>query len=250
MAENYDRYRPDYPSPMLDDLLAPLDGGGFVLDIGCGTGKVAAAIAARGLSGAGLEPDPDMAAVARRHLEAYGWPVHESDFEACDLPDGSVDLITCGQAWHWIDDAVGYPTAARLLRPGGRLALFWNRQEWVDAELRARLDAVYAEHAPEMQSSLAGKGHNAKGDLPDSGGEPGFPVAEMRTYTRTVTYDRDTWFGLLGTHSDHVLLSEDRREALYAAERAVIDAFGGSMELILRTECWTGTVASSADFVR
>jgi len=53
--------------------------------------------------------------------------------ESVPLPDGSVDVITCAQAWHWVDPEQGPPECGRLLRPGGRLSLIWNeRDEQVD----------------------------------------------------------------------------------------------------------------------
>ena len=62
IATEYDRLRPSPPAAFVDDLvaLAPKR----VLDIGCGTGKVAKALAARGLSVLGVELDPRMAALA------------------------------------------------------------------------------------------------------------------------------------------------------------------------------------------
>src|SRR5216684_9221402 len=62
-AQQYDRYRPTYPDALFDDLAAlePMQ----VLDIGCGTGKAAVALARRGLSVLGVEPDERMANVAR-----------------------------------------------------------------------------------------------------------------------------------------------------------------------------------------
>jgi SAM-dependent methyltransferase len=63
-AERYDRYRPGYPSALIDDLMSLSPGN--ALDVGCGTGKLAAALLARGLPVLGIEPDPRMAEVAQR----------------------------------------------------------------------------------------------------------------------------------------------------------------------------------------
>src|SRR6478736_3119307 len=77
-ADAYDRFRSGYPGALIDDLLA--DGPSSVLDVGCGTGKVAAAIAARGFRVVGVEPDRRMAAVAR----ARGVEVDVVSFEDWD----------------------------------------------------------------------------------------------------------------------------------------------------------------------
>ena len=62
-AEAYDRFRSGYPDALIDDLLVARPSN--TLDVGCGTGKVAAAIAARGFRVVGVEPDQRMAEVAR-----------------------------------------------------------------------------------------------------------------------------------------------------------------------------------------
>ena len=90
--------------------------------MGCGTGKVAAAIADRGFRVVGVEPDERMAAVAR----ARGVEVDVVSFENWDSHGQMFDLVTCGHAWQWIDPVIGGPKAASLLRPGGVIALFWN----------------------------------------------------------------------------------------------------------------------------
>ncbi len=46
--------------------------------------------------------------------------------EATGLADGSVDLVTVAQAFHWFDRAAFKQECRRLLRPGGRVALIWN----------------------------------------------------------------------------------------------------------------------------
>jgi SAM-dependent methyltransferase len=84
-------------------------------------------IAARQLQAAGcrvlgVEPDPRMAEVARR----YGVPAEVAAFENWDPAGRTFDTVVAAQAWHWIDPAAGAAQAARVLRPGGRLAVFWN----------------------------------------------------------------------------------------------------------------------------
>jgi SAM-dependent methyltransferase len=239
VAEAYDQHRPGYPDELFDDLVSMAGPGARALDAGAGTGKVAAALAARGLTGTALEPDPDMAAVARRHVSDAGWEVLVAELETADLTAGGNDLFTCGQAWHWIDQERGLTQVRHALRPGGVAAIFWNRPTFPDGALRADLDAVYARLAPEMESSLASKAGGHKGAPPAVDPPPdGFTGAEVRGYHHAIRYTTERWIGYLGTHSNHVLLEERRRRALHEAVAGVIDDHGGELEVAYRCEGW------------
>src|SRR3954452_10575594 len=98
---------------MYDVLLA--DGGALdVLDVGSGTGIVARQLAARGCRVLGLEPDPRMAEIARRR----GTEMEVAAIEDWEPGGRSFDLVTSGQAWHWVDPAQGAARVAEALRPG------------------------------------------------------------------------------------------------------------------------------------
>ena len=238
VAEDYDCHRPHYPEELFDALLERT-GADAAIDIGSGTGRAAAALADRGLSGHAVEPDDAMAAVARTHLPP-SWTIEISDFETCD-GGGRTDwpLATCAQAWHWIDDERGFARAAALLAPGAPLALFWNRPDFHDDDLRAEMDEVYDRLAPDMRSSLRGRGTEPKGRLHGIDLEvppPGFASIEQSGLRWVRTYTRDEWIALLGTHSDHRLLPPDVRTELCDAVGAAIDRHGGGFELPYRVE--------------
>jgi SAM-dependent methyltransferase len=121
--ERYDRTRPDYPDPMVRRIVAA--SGTRILDVGCGTGIVARQFQAAGCTVLGVEPDPRMAGFARQR----GLEVEVATFEAWDGGGREFDAVVAGQAWHWVDPVAGAERAARVLRPGGRLAVFWNSFE-------------------------------------------------------------------------------------------------------------------------
>jgi SAM-dependent methyltransferase len=239
IAEAYDAHRPGYPASLFDDLLGRVPDASAALDVGAGTGKVARALADRGIVGTAVEPDPAMAAVARRHLEGTGWSVQEADVEGCEVPEASVDLVTCGQAWHWVDPEHGLARLRAVLRPGGLAALFWNRPEMEAlGALRHDMDLAYARLAPELTSSI-GPGHARPDAMPAVDPPPaGFADAEVVVHRQVVAYDTASWTALLGTHSDHIRLGDDRRRALHAAVGEVIEAHGGAFDLTYRCETW------------
>ena len=238
VAEAYDAHRPGYPDELFDTLLDLVGSDAQALDAGAGTGKVARALADRGLVGAAVEPDPDMAAVAARRLEGTGWEVVVGELETCDVDDAAYGLFTCGQAWHWIDSERGLDRIRQALRPGGVAAIFWNRPDFSGvAELRADMDAVYERLAPHMVSSLASSAVGSKDEAPPA--PEGFRDEQERTFRQVVRYTSRSWVDLLGTHSNHVMLPPDQRAELHRAVGDVIDAHGGAFDLVYRCDAWT-----------
>lgn len=147
LASAYDRHRPTYPSALFD-WLGP-GGTGTAVDVGTGTGQAARRLAERGWRVIGVEPDARMAAVATR----YGLDVEVAHFEEWSPPPDGVDLVCCAQAWHWLDPARGVARAAELLRPGGRLAVWWNIYRY-DKDVAAAIQAAYADHPDLLVDSV------------------------------------------------------------------------------------------------
>ncbi|WP_159540786.1 class I SAM-dependent methyltransferase [Aeromicrobium sp. 9AM] len=130
-AGAYDRARPPYPDEVVDWLLEGVDGP--VVDVGAGTGKLTAALAARRDGVIAVEPDDGMRAVLAAQLPS----VDSRPGSAEDLPldDGSAGLVTMAQAWHWVDVPRASAEVGRVVRRPGRLGLVWNYRsdadEWV-----------------------------------------------------------------------------------------------------------------------
>src|ERR1700733_14800603 len=120
-AERYDRARPSYPDALVQRIAAASPGRD-VLDVGCGTGIAARLFQAAGCDVLGVDPDARMAGLARQR----GLQVEVVKFEDWDSGGRQFDTVIAAQAWHWIDPVAGAARAAKALRPGGRLAVFWN----------------------------------------------------------------------------------------------------------------------------
>jgi SAM-dependent methyltransferase len=86
-----------------------------------------------------------MIAAARRHVTGNGVSFQVTTFEDLDAADASFDLIISGAAFHWIDPGTAFTKSARLLRPGGWLALL-DAEEQYDDPLGAALDALWVRH--------------------------------------------------------------------------------------------------------
>ena len=146
--ERYDRARPRYPEAMVERIVDSSPGH-YVLDVGCGTGIAARQFRAAGCRVLGVEPDARMADLARRS----GVEVEVATFEAWDPAGREFDAIVAGQAWHWIDAVSGAAKAAEVLRPGGRLAAFWNAGQ-PPPELAGAFAAVYRRVMPHSPFDL------------------------------------------------------------------------------------------------
>lgn len=118
------------------------------VDLGAGTGKLSWALAARGIEVTAVDPSEAMLEAALRageapaaqdrareasalHRPAGASPIpplrtRVASAEETGLPDGCAELVTAAQAWHWFEAQAASAEAARLLVPGGALALVWN----------------------------------------------------------------------------------------------------------------------------
>jgi SAM-dependent methyltransferase len=129
-ADAYDRYRPTYP-PMLFERIAArlsLPSRPLVADLGAGTGRASLAMAELGWRVTAVEPGRAMLDVLRARATDAGLVVAtvQATAEATGLDPASVDLAIAAQAFHWFDSAGAVQEMARIVRPGGGLAVFWN----------------------------------------------------------------------------------------------------------------------------
>ena len=126
IAAEYDRSRPAYPDELVDQAcqVAGIGSGDQVLEVGCGSGQLTRALAARGLRVTALEPGKSLIALARQNLEGAGAVEFvNAQFEDALLPRERFAAVFSASAFHWVDPEVSWQKAADVLVPGGTLAL-------------------------------------------------------------------------------------------------------------------------------
>ena len=127
----YRRGRPGYPAELAAFLAAavPLSPADTVADVGAGTGLLTEPFVRAGHPTIAVEPNGPMLAAAVEHL---GRRAHFrgvlAPAEATTLAAGSVALITVAKAFHWLDAAAARAEFARVLRPGGLVAVVYNER--------------------------------------------------------------------------------------------------------------------------
>lgn len=136
IADLYHRYRHGYRPAVLDAItgIFGLTNDDLAVDVGCGTGQLTLPMAARVRAVIGVDPERDMLQRARDAARDAGvanvtWMLGaDIDLPAIRalLGDGSVGVVTVGQALHWMDHRTLFANVAPLLRPGGGIAVVTN----------------------------------------------------------------------------------------------------------------------------
>jgi SAM-dependent methyltransferase len=228
-AERYDRTRPRYPDALITAIVAASPGPD-VLDVGSGTGISARQFQAAGCRVLGVEPDERMAEFARH----TGVATEVAKFEDWDSAGRQFDAVIAGQAWHWVDPVAGAERAAQVLRPGGRLAVFWNGAQ-VPAELAEAFAAVYREVVPDLpfnpwarpaiESYVTMAATAADGMRQAAAfGEP-----EQWRFDWDLSYTRHDFLDQIPTTGGHTRMPPAQLDALLAGIGAAIDTAGGSV---------------------
>lgn len=129
-AEVYHRVRPAYAPAAIEAAVGALglDGKSRVLDLAAGTGKLTTLLRPRVGELIAVDPSRQMLAVAIR--ENPGIDARAGSAEAIPA-DEPLDAVFVGEAFHWFDLDRALPELVRVLRPGGGLALLFNRERWV-----------------------------------------------------------------------------------------------------------------------
>jgi len=250
-AGRYDRARPRYPAALVERVIAASPGPDL-LDVGCGTGICARLLTASGGRVLGLDPDARMAEVARES----GIEAQVAKFEDWDAGGRRFDTVTAAQSWHWVDPVAGAAKAASVLRPGGRLAVFWNvfdppvrlRAAFGDVYRRVLPDSPFGEFwsLPARTASQAMCGPAAGGIR--AAGTFGEPERWRLRWSRP--YTRGEWLDAVPTLGGHGQFPTAVLAELLAGLGAAVDAAGGIFTMPYATVAVTAAVTRAGVLAR
>ncbi|MEX2254287.1 MAG: methyltransferase domain-containing protein [Acidimicrobiia bacterium] len=136
-ADAYDRARPSYPPDAVAWLTEHLRlvPGTLCCDLAAGTGKLTTLLVPTGAELIAVEPVEGMWRML--HDACPTVPLVAGSAETLPLAAATLDAVTVAQAFHWFDTDRAFAELARVLRPGGRVAMIWNARDrsvdWVDA---------------------------------------------------------------------------------------------------------------------
>ncbi len=228
--ERYDRARPRYPDVLIQRIAGAAPGG-LVLDVGVATGIVARQFQAAGCKVLGVDPDARLAEFARDS----GVDVEVSTFEAWEAAGREFDAVVSGESWHWVDPAAGAAKAAEVLRPGGRLAVFWNTGQPAEG-LDEAFAVVYRRVLSESLAARLGKramaeAHSAMCAKAADGmrATGAFDEPEQWRYEWAQSYTREEWLDALQTSGGAI--PESQLADLLEGVGAAIGAVGGSFTM-------------------
>lgn len=134
VADLYEATRPGYAHRIVDFVVttAEVGPGSRTLEVGCGTGQLTESLARFGLDLTAIDIGPSMIETAKRRLADSPVTFLVTSFEDFPGGDASFDLIISATAFHWVDPDIKFRKPARLLRPGGWLALLSAGERYDD----------------------------------------------------------------------------------------------------------------------
>jgi SAM-dependent methyltransferase len=248
-AGEYDRFRPGYPDELFTAIEARLrlPDHPLVVDLGAGTGRASLAMAARGWRVTAVEPGRQMLDLLRDRASDEGLVVStvQANAEATGLDPMSVDLVTAAQAFHWFAREEAMTEIARILRPGGGLALFWNVRD-------ATRSPFLADYAELLKASTESADDPGIGRYEASGRTatqraleeaPGFEPPELVELHQEVPMTGEQFIGMAFTASYvRVGMSPDRQRRFRDELAALLGrhgmAGGASFSVPYRIDLW------------
>jgi SAM-dependent methyltransferase len=238
VADEYDRLRSGPSAEALDWLLPAT--ARDALEIGAGTGILTRLLVRRIDHVIAVEPDDRMRAVL--DTSADGADVKAGVAEELPAETSSCDVVIAASAWHWVEEARAVPEVARVLRPGGRLALVWSGPDRSVDWMRS-LWAGGIVFSPEERAVVdQGRRRRHVVDL-EAGGPSPFGQPETSLFRWTRPMPREDLVALAATYSVVITMDDDSRRRHLRTMRRFLDEqeFLAGLDVIdvpMRAYCW------------
>ena len=219
-AGAYEQGRPTYPAPAVEWLTERLGlgPGRVVCDLGAGTGKLTRLLDASGAHVIAAEPLAGMRSVLAGACPEAA--VVAAAAEALPFRTASLDALLVAQAFHWFDTGPSLGEAARVLRPGGGVALIWNAWD-DDVPWVAAMHQVVADAGATAQWQ---RGHFSRAWAGDAlAAHDGFGAVATARFPHAQMLDRAGVVDRVATTSHIVTADTATRDATLAAVREILD---------------------------
>ncbi len=224
----YERGRPGYPPEAVRFILdqIPNGAGDLVLDVGAGTGKLTRALMASEATVVAVDPVREMVRLIPGFAPKV--PVVVAVAERLPVQAGSVAAVTAAQAFHWFDADRAWAEFARVLRPGGTVALAWNARlrevEWVD-RIWSVMDRI--------EKTAPWRDHDRPERFPP---HPDFSGVKQTSFRHTVAMDEAAVLARLMSVSHVAVLPTPDREELEREISAILVDVAEPLEIDYRTD--------------
>jgi SAM-dependent methyltransferase len=212
----YERGRPGYPDAAADYLAARLGlrPGRTVVDLAAGTGKLTRPLLATGADVIAVEPVAEMRTALPAEAQAL-----DGRAEGMPLDSGSADAVAVAQAFHWFDGDAALAEIHRVLRPGGSLALVWNRRR-MDDPLNQAIEELLAPYRGRRSALHADDWHQAFEDTKL------FGPLQGRSFPNDQSLSADGLADRIASVNFIAKLDEQERAKVLHAARALAGAAG------------------------
>ncbi len=154
----YAKARPNYAPDFVDWLFSNyvLKSDSVIADIGSGTGILTKVLVEKDIHVYAVEPNEDMRKVAESNLKDNKF-FHSINgmAESTALPEGSIDIITVAQAFHWFDVEAFKEECKRILRPKGKVILVWNQRDSSSSFVKENAE-VFKKYCPNFTGFSGG----------------------------------------------------------------------------------------------
>jgi SAM-dependent methyltransferase len=241
---DYERYRPGYPPVLIEWLRehGALPPSAIVADIGAGTGISSALFLDAGCTVVAVEPNAAMRAAAERRFgDRAGFRAVAGRAEATTLADASIDLVAAGTAFHWFDRDAARVELARIVKPSGRVALFWNVRSLASRFMQG-YEALLRAHSTEYAATDA----RQRADAHAIGAFFGARAFEHAVFANAQSLDFDALLGRVHSSSYAPLPGDPAHASLVAALRELFDrsAENGRVAMLYDTHIYLGRLDS------